>query len=206
MRSASAPVGGGDPSPVADAGLPKPGGRMGVHGMVVFGSPSSGLYMSHIPMYMAPHDVQAYLKVTFPTTRSFQDGLYTFEPKRFSLDDLLLGRRNRMDGTLYQGSFEGNGKPLGSVTVKVETVLSANQLKSDTPLTPDLEYRVVGTPQDAYLFHPLSKAPDFDQIVRLDLSKSTLSADDLEKGVTLVFPGADAVAQRLAPGVVQATV
>ncbi len=122
---------------VADA---RPGGRVSVHGMVVFGSPSTGIYMSHIPMFHRPHDVQAIFKVTLPGDLAFQDGLYTFQPEPFSLDDVLLGRLDTMQGTLFRGSFEGDGKPLTAIDVKVERLLpGAQALKHDAPAVPGLE-------------------------------------------------------------------
>ena len=188
----------------------QPGGRMGVHGMVVFGSPSTGLYMSHIPMFHKPHDMQAIFSVSFPGTDDFRDGLYTFQPQKFSLDDVLLGHLTTVRGTLYRGSFEGDGQPMRDVTVKVERVLGYTQLDMDSPPAPDLEYQVVGggtRGRDAYLFHPISKPPDFDQIVRLDLSRSNLTAQDLASGVRLIIDGrADRVQDRLVQGTVQATV
>lgn len=185
----------------------RPGGRVGVHGMVVFGSPDSGVYMSHIPMYHAPHDMQAYFDISLPGTRKFQDGLYTFEPKKFSLDDLLSGQLNTIEGTLYQGNFEAGGKPLQDLTVRVNNVMEAKQLREDTPPEPVLEYEVLGNPKDAYLIHPISKAPNFDQIARIDLSKSTLTEADIKAGVHIVLPGkSDDVANRLSEGTVNAKV
>lgn len=194
---------------VASVGDVHPGGRVGVHGMVVFGGADSGLYMSHIPMFHPPHDMQATFRVSLdpPTSQGFRDGLYTFQPERFSLDDLLLGNLTTMKGTLYRGSFEGDGIPLHDVSVKVERVLGYHTLTADSPAVPDLEYQVMGTSRDAYLFHPIAQAPDFDHIVRLDLSHSTLTAKDIADGVRLVIAGRrNNVDDRLRTGAVQATV
>lgn len=184
----------------------RPGGRMGVHGMVVFGSPATGLYMSHIPMFHHPHDVQAFFKVSFPGADVFEDGTYTFQPERFALDDVIDGRLDTFKGTLFRGSFEGDGKPMRDVTVKVERVIDAAALRHDTPVPSTLEYRVIGTPQDAYVIHPITGAPDFDHLVRLDLSHSTLTAQDIAAGVRLVLPRPDKVEERITSGAVEATV
>src|SRR6478609_3518761 len=65
-------------------------GRVGSHGMVAFGT-SREAYLSHIPMFAAPHDVQLVVRGSFageslPPTLS--NTLYTFLPSRISLDAL----------------------------------------------------------------------------------------------------------------------
>jgi hypothetical protein len=185
----------------------QPGGRVSVHGMIVFGSPESGVYLSHIPMFHPPHDIQAIFRVSLPGTRSFQDGLYTFQPERFSLDDLIAGRLSTIKGTLYSGSFEGDGQSLEDMTIHIDRVLEAVQLYNDAPQAPALEYTVIGTPQDAYLIHSIGKPPSFDQIVRLDLSQSTLTAADIQGSVHLVLSDrSDDVANHLAEGSIEANV
>src|SRR5262249_30088456 len=71
-------------------------GRVGSHGMVAFGTPGEA-YVSHIPMFGPPHDVQAVVAGSFaaapggtlPATLS--DRLYTFVPDKMSLDAFRSG-------------------------------------------------------------------------------------------------------------------
>src|SRR5262245_20487936 len=69
-------------------------GRVGSHGMVAFGKDANDVYLSHIPMFQAPHDVQLVAHGSFVGTglpRTLGDRLYTFVPARMSLDALRLG-------------------------------------------------------------------------------------------------------------------
>src|SRR5262249_37788321 len=97
-------------------------GRVGSHGMVLVGTPS-GAYLSHVPLFPAPHDVQLLLSVKLdggPLPATFSDRLYTFLPETLSLDALRLGRLGTMRGTVFAGSFEDGGRPIAShVTVTV---------------------------------------------------------------------------------------
>src|SRR5215210_610404 len=78
------------------------GAALGVHGMLVFGGQRtedafrSPVYASHLPMFMAPHDFQVILKVSGKAAGRYGDfvahfgasEIYTFEPERFSIDEL----------------------------------------------------------------------------------------------------------------------
>jgi hypothetical protein len=173
--------------------------------MVVFGDSTNDVYMSHIPMFHKPHDVQAIFKVKIPEGGSFNDGLYTFEPKRYSLDDMLLGNLKRIEGTLYRGSFEDGGVPIGQTSVELEQVLSASELRNDTSPLNVLTYQVVGSPRQAYLVHAISAPPDFDQIVQLDTTRTRLRPEDCGGQVQVTVPGRpNTVEERLKPGTVDA--
>lgn len=154
----------------AAAPAPGTGGRMGVHGMVLFGS-GEHLYLSHIPMFRRPHDLQVVLAVQLQhdgisPERAFDDAGYTLEPERFDLDALAAGTLRGFTGTVYQGSFEGGGKPLFTgVRVKVREVVLAARLDAASTPAPTLGYLAVGTPERLYLIHQLSAAPGFDQVL-----------------------------------------
>src|SRR5678816_2230731 len=95
-RSASSIPSSGNGEPVAATESASSLGRVGSHGMVVFGTPSQA-YLSHIPMFSAPHDVQLVAVGAFtslngsPLPESFSESLFTFLPDRISLDALRLG-------------------------------------------------------------------------------------------------------------------
>jgi hypothetical protein len=177
-----------------------PAVRMGTHGMVLFGR-GEKLYASHIPMFHPPHDVQLLLQVELEgalAQRDFAGGLYTLEPERFDLSALMSGQLMQFRATLYQGNFEGGGKVLGrEVRVRVRRVLHASALKADAPSAPHPRYLVLGGGQkDAFLVHALSRAPDFDQVLRVRFDKP------LSEGVhTLELPGQSHT--RLTPGPVK---
>jgi hypothetical protein len=142
--------------------------------MVLFGA-GRALYASHIPMFRRPHDVQLLLAVTLEhpelaAERDFSDGTYTLEPERFDLDALLAGTLKQFQATVYQGNFEGGGTPVyRGATVRVEAVAHARQLSAEEPAHAEPRYHVLGEGRSAYLVHALSRAPDFDQVVKVSL-------------------------------------
>ncbi|MBF5045683.1 hypothetical protein FGE12_24970 [Aggregicoccus sp. 17bor-14] len=175
--------------------------RMGSHGMVLFGQ-GSALYASHIPMFHPPHDVQLLLQVELTgkgLPADFARGLYTLDPERFDLSQLMAGKVRTFHAALYRGSFDGGGTVLQKdVTVRVRRVLHAAPLKADAPALPQLRYLVVGEGREGYLVHALGRAPDFDQVLRATFEKP------LPAGVhVLELPRREnAVDTRLTPGAV----
>jgi hypothetical protein len=153
---------------------------MGTHGMVLFGQ-GEALYASHIPMYRRPHDQQLLLAVTvehpeLPVGRDFSDGTYTLEPERFDLDALMAGTLKHFRATVFQGNFEGGGTPVyRDATVRVEQVAHVAQLSAEAPAHEEPRYWVLSEGGAAYLVHALSRAPDFDQVVKVTL-EAPLSA------------------------------
>ncbi len=160
----------------APAGTPRPvaAQRMGTHGMVLFGA-GGRLFVSHIPMFHRPHDVQLLATVALehpelPRGQDFSDGTYTLEPERFDLDALAQGRLKRFKATVYRGNFEGGGTPLHrDVTVRMENVALMLPLAGQGPEFAELRYWVLGSGKEAFLVHALSRAPDFDQVVKVSL-------------------------------------
>jgi hypothetical protein len=150
--------------------------RMGVHGMVLFGAGKS-LYASHIPMFQRPHDRQLILRVSLSSPelasgRDFSDGLYTLAPGRFDLDALAGGQLKQFKATVHQGNFEAGGPVLHrDVAVRVEAVEGVQALDAAAAELPMLSYWLVGEGREAYLVHSLSRAPDFDQVVKVTLDK-----------------------------------
>lgn len=148
--------------------------RMGTHGMVLFGQ-GEALYASHIPMYRRPHDVQLLLAVAvehpeLPAGRDFSDGTYTLEPERFDLDALMAGTLKSFRATVFQGNFEGGGTPVyRDATVRVGRVVHVEPLSAEAPAQAEPSYWVLGEGRAAYLVHALSRAPDFDQVVKVSL-------------------------------------
>jgi hypothetical protein len=173
-------------------------GRVGSHGMVLMGTPSAA-FLSHIPMFHAPHDVQAIVAVelsgaTMPA--SFSDQLYTFLPETLSLDALRLGSLRTMRGTIYLGDFEDGGRPVArDVVATVSRVVHQHVLTAGSH-APELGYFVFGTRNEAFAAHRIAGAPGFDQLVRVSVS----GADDaaLASGILGEATGTpDEIAARL---------
>jgi hypothetical protein len=187
------------------AAAPTAGGRKGVHGMVVFGQRDRGVFLSHIPMFRAPHDVQLVIEVKLTDgPDDLSQELFTLEPKPFSLDDLMLGHVKTVEGTLYRGGFEQGGKPVGTVHATVVRVIRQSMLGT-SPSASMLQYLAVGAAKRAYLIHLIGGAPSFDQILAADLSNAGIPEPALSEGVVLTVPNrSDTLAERLTPGSVTA--
>lgn len=183
---------------------PPPGGHVGVHGMIVFGSD----HFSHIPMFHAPHDYQAVMEVhlSHPDLvdgTSFGDGLHTFVPEEFSLGDVLSGQKTHFEGTLYEGNFEDGGRPLlEGVQVDVREVTESRHLEADARGPAELSYKLYGRPGDTYLVHPIyGHGADFDQILKVQCNSQGLSSEELREGVPVVITERpNTVDARLLPG------
>lgn len=186
------------------AAAPPPGGHMGVHGMLLFGNN----LMSHIPMFHVPHDYQIIMDVELkhpelPAGQNYGDKLHTFVPEKFSLGDLLNGKLTSFSGTLFEGNFEAEGSKqlLENVTAEVKAVLRSEHLDQHSAGPQQLEYIAYGTPDDAYLLHPIHGDADFDQLLGVKLEGSSLKAEELAKGLRVTVPDhRNKVDDRLQPG------
>jgi hypothetical protein len=166
------------------------GGRPGTHGMIAFGNSATGLFFSHIPMFQAPHDVQTVFAVDMNAKKqAFDDQNYTVLPKRFALDDVILGNVKQFTGSVYRGNFEAGGVELEQVKVVVKGMaVQAKRLVPEMQPSRDLTYAVVGK---RYLVHVISHSKDFDQILVLDKDLDT---------PTVKVDAPNAVNNRLKPG------
>ena len=115
-------------------------GRVGLHGMVVFGT--GMYYMSHIPMLGMPHDIQVVSSVSLidsngnDVTAALSNDTFTIRPtSRFSLNNFAKGTLKEFKGSVYLGSFEMGGsvvEGLNNVTVTVDTQIVVRQLPSES--------------------------------------------------------------------------
>jgi hypothetical protein len=142
-------------------------GRVGVHGMVVFGG-GEHVFVSHIPMFRPPHDMQVIAEVAWTGgPRSFSDRLYTFEPRPFSLDAFVRGEVVDVDGTLFEGNFESGGRPLGPAHARVVRIVHARTLDpSARPGRAEPKYMTIGEGDDAALVRVIDGPPGVDEILR----------------------------------------
>lgn len=128
------------------------GGRVSVHGMVIFGS--GPYFIEHIPMLHPPHDFQIIASITIQDktgkllTPNFSSQGFTFQPSaNFSLDDFMAGKINQIEGSVHQGSFEQGGKIVPgfeTVVLAVKKMNLVRQLPSEGAQTvfevSDLKY------------------------------------------------------------------
>ncbi len=123
------------------------GGRMSLHGMVLFGG--GPYFIDHIPMLMNPHDFQVITEVTLRDahggiiTKDFANGTFTLKPSsNFSLNDFINGQLRHFSGAIYQGGFEQGGQiisGLSNVQVEIRKIHLARQLPADSK---DVSFKV----------------------------------------------------------------
>lgn len=146
--------------------------RPGVHGMVLFGR--DALYASHLPMYEAPHDVQAVLRL-HPRVPTLLDAwrrelatqpIITFVPAPFDLSRLAGGGEIDLVGDIYLGHFERGGTVWTSgVEVRAEVVFF-HVIPPDPPTTSDAI--AFGHATETYVVPLIGPRPGVDRIIAVD--------------------------------------
>ena len=147
----------------------------GSHGMALFGD-KDGLYASHLPLFRAPHDVQAVLQLRLADPRQDRAlrarmqgtaALWTIEPEHFELSRLDPGSAAPLRGfgaDIYSGHFERGGqRQYVRVQFVVEKIVYFQRLDPAMRQRAEAEYLPVGK----YLFKRLDSRPDYDHIVKL---------------------------------------
>jgi hypothetical protein len=171
-----------------------------VHGMLIVGT--SNVFLSHLPMFHAPHDYQAIFEVALSeqgtdATAIYQEDrrtsgerVYTWVPKPFALPSLFTpgNAAPQMQGTIFRGHFERGGTPITSDRVRatVTRVLFARKFTpSDAPLS-HLQYLLFGTTKEPFVAHVISRPPDYDQILSITMPQPPSGWDGTS--VVLEFP------------------
>jgi len=190
------------------------------HGMAVIGE--QPVYLSHLPMFMFPHDQQVLLRVSLegdgdPQQVYFDDRkqhpeqrLYTFNPVPFVLSTLFAAdeapaEATSFQGTLHRGHFErASSRPVqiaADVTARVSNVIHHHRFQPDTAALEALQYLLFGKGSEIFLAHFINAPPDFDQLLSVDIDVQ-LSDEDLSIGSVVKFDGRpNTVATRIKPGV-----
>jgi len=177
---------------------------MGTHGMLLVGTET--IYLSHLPMFMSPHNFQVILEVTLSDDAGrllgdFQAhfgsaSLFTFKPEDFAITDLVSRDPGEpltsFTGDLYHGHFERGGDDIAKdAVVHVENVIHFGELTPDLTKPSELVYLLFGKGQELFLAHLISQPPDFDQVLSIQLGTASaqVTDDDLLRGVRATFLG-----------------
>jgi len=187
-----------------------------VHNMAVVGE--HAIFLSHLPMFMPPHDAQVVVQASLfkdgknvdavyaadrATNRSVR--FYTLQPESFAIRELFQAEaqkplRQRFTATVFRGHLEKGGVPielLKNVEVRITHVVHAHSF-AGTGKTTALTYALFGSPEELYLVHLISQPPDFDQIVKVTAAGALPTGEELQRGVTVEIPGrANSPAARL---------
>jgi hypothetical protein len=178
----------------------------------------SPVYVSHLPMFSAPHDFQVIVRVGGDAANTYGDfvahfgldPIFTFQPEPFSIDELDPRApggpaRTSFSGDLFRGHFERGGSKIADDTAfEVEQVIHFRRFRSggDRDRGP-LRYLVFGQPDAAHLAHLVEgPPPDFDQVLQAEPAQlSGVPREQLPKGVVVGVPDrGDEIEARLQPG------
>jgi hypothetical protein len=195
----------------------QPDAPIGVHGMALVGE--APVYLSHLPMFMAPHNFQVILEVTLDAdasrrlgdsrTRFGGDNLYTVKPEEFSIADLRPADPTgpalaAFKADIVRGHFEKGGEVIaGNAEVRVDEVIHFQEL-GFADKAADLEYILFGTEGQFFIAHRITKPPDFDQILSVNVTGHQFTKDELTRehfGVRITAPGrSNTPSDRMRPG------
>jgi hypothetical protein len=189
-------------------GRPPKNRDCGTHNMMLVGD--KAVYLSHLPMFHAPHQFQVILEATFekggkPLSSTYLTDraqhqkvkMYTVEPAEvFVLRRMWATegpRRADFVGTVFRGHLERGGETirgLAGIDVTVKRVVYARELPS-AKRDEKLSYILFGNDKELFLAHQLSKAPDFDQIVAVEVEGHAFTRAELLRGVTVTVADRD---------------
>jgi hypothetical protein len=210
-------VAGGWTRAADSAAMQRPADGPATHNMVVLREKTT--YLSHLPMFQEPdkgpmpHRYQVILEVTFTNQKEYvkdrqeqQAKLYTLTPEDFVLPQLVSTDLTRQPlrsfkaNAIFRGHLERpDRKPiLFDEKLSVNRVVHFREFNGSAKPPSELEYFFFGKGQELFLAHRITKAPDFDQILAVEVSGHTFTDEELAKGVPVRFPGrANAVGVRL---------
>jgi hypothetical protein len=187
--------------------------RQEPHNMMVVGEKS--VFLSHLPMFMAPHNFQVILEATFTSggknvtdiyskdrQSNRQTKMYTLAPEElFKLPDLFTPNppaRNSFKGTIFRGHLEREGEEiegLKMIDVNVKRVVYAQELGRGFNKSDKLKYILFGRGQELFLAHVIAKVPDFDQILSVKIDNPP-SEEELSRGVSVIIQDRENSASR----------
>jgi hypothetical protein len=151
--------------------------RFGTHGMVIVPDEKdkASMYLSHIPMFMYPHDYQFLFKASFNSSSKQleENKLYTFLPEKMCLDYLIHGITQDFIGDIYLGSFEDQGLLISEkVKIKIDNILYVNNLKKETHSDNNPSYFVFGKNENKINLLKIiqNEEKSFDHLVKVEIA------------------------------------
>jgi len=186
------------------------------HNMLVVGEKS--IFLSHLPMFMPPHNFQVILEATFTKQGSavneiyFKDRkshpkvkIYSLQPGDINPVRLFGGRlhqpiRRPFKGTVFRGHLERGGQEiedLADIEVNVKQVIYFSKLGPDFEKPDQLQYSLFGTGPELFLAHVIAGPPDFDQILSVKIDHPPTD-EEINRGVSVVISDrANSASQRI---------
>jgi hypothetical protein len=196
---------------------PTHGPTHGTHNQMVVGRET--VYLSHLPMFGHPqHGFQVILEVglsgpgdphaAYVADRAAHPDvrMYTMSPEPLEIleFDPQQPRRRAMRGSIFRGHLErpmDQAPLLEGVVAEVVNTVHFRRLDENAPPLPQLEYLLFGKAPDLFLAHVITRPPDFDQILSVELLSGAPSAEALRRGMRVSVPGrANTPPTRIAAG------
>lgn len=172
------------------------------HNMMIVGEKT--IFLSHLPMFMTPHNFQVILEAKFSAggkdvgaiyAKDRQSHpnvkMYTLSPiDEFKLPTLFTPphdpARTSFKATVFRGHLERGGEPikdLTDITVTVQRVVYAAKLDAPSK-SKTLEYRLFGKHDERFLAHVIGAAPDFDQLLAVKIPNAPMD-EEIDRGVSV---------------------
>lgn len=180
------------------------------HGMAVVGH--NKVYLSHLPMFHAPHDYQVIMEAEFDmNSKAIYDQsvgtsseLYTIEPETFVLPDMTKAG-NSFQATLYKGHFERGGTAIAeNVNIKIVKVLYFKKFQPGESQPAQASYVLFGNETEQFMAHVITAKPDFDQILSIQVDSSIAAKLAAEGSLLVTLPDQNNEEAVLAPAALQA--
>lgn len=138
------------------------------------------VYAEHLPMFHTPHDYQIILELelsksdlnAYRKDRMIHQGelVYTIEPETFVLPEMVNDTKV-FKANVYRGHFERDGvRFLDTIKVKIKKVIYHKQFDKNQERPERLQYILFGNNKEYFLSHLISKKPDFNEILAVNLS------------------------------------
>ncbi|MCX2449661.1 hypothetical protein OQX61_00120 [Pedobacter sp. PLR] len=148
------------------------------HGMLLMGKET--VYAEHLPMFHTPHDYQIILELEFSKediemyrkdrVAHPKELVYTIEPETFVLPQ-MVNHTKVFKANVYRGHFERGGvKFLDTITVKIKKIVYYKQFDKNEQRPEHLKYILFGNKKEQFLSHLISKKPDFNEVLAVQLS------------------------------------
>jgi hypothetical protein len=170
--------------------------------------------------YTSPHRYQVILEVNFTANgkdatdiylkdrqNNLETKMYTLKPEQLVLAHLFTPDVPRpalasFKATVINGHLERDPHHviagLEDVIVTVKKIVHAQKFDPAAVRPERLSYLLFGKGSELFLAHLITKPPDFDQIVMVKVADHSVTEQELNRGIIVVFPGRDnTAAQRI---------
>jgi hypothetical protein len=101
---------------------------------------------------------------------------------------------------VFRGHLErlGNKLIIENADVTIQNVVHFREFDPAAKKLDQLEYILFGKGSELFLAHLITRPPDFDQVISINVTGHSFTDEELRKGLRVVFPRPNTIAKRLA--------